>query len=142
MEDSNVFIIIVGIIFIVFGILQIILFFKIWGMTNDVREVKQKFTKEPEIDTGIDPMFYVWAIDGNVEKAKELFFPILFKNKLLWDYCNATNEVYSSECLRKIKAKYEKELRLLGTTINFEKFKEEKFGPGNYYQKVVNSRSS
>lgn len=31
---------IVSIIIIVFGILQIILFFKIWGMTNNVSEIK------------------------------------------------------------------------------------------------------
>lgn len=31
---------IVSIIIIVFGILQIILFFKIWGMTDDVKEIK------------------------------------------------------------------------------------------------------
>lgn len=31
---------IVSIIIIVFGILQIILFFKIWGMTNDISEIK------------------------------------------------------------------------------------------------------
>ena len=30
-----------SIIFIVFGVLQIILFFKIWGMTNDIREMKK-----------------------------------------------------------------------------------------------------
>lgn len=30
----------VGIIIIVFGILQIILFFKVWGMTNNVNEMK------------------------------------------------------------------------------------------------------
>ena len=30
----------VSIIIIVYGILQIILFFKIWGMTSDVREIK------------------------------------------------------------------------------------------------------
>lgn len=30
----------VGIIIIVFGILQIILFFKVWGMTNNVNEIK------------------------------------------------------------------------------------------------------
>lgn len=34
---------IVSIIIIVFGILQIILFFKIWGMTNDIREIKNKY---------------------------------------------------------------------------------------------------
>lgn len=30
----------VSIVIIVFGILQIILFFKIWGMTNDIKEIK------------------------------------------------------------------------------------------------------
>lgn len=29
-----------SIIVIVFGVLQIILFFKVWGMTNDVRKIK------------------------------------------------------------------------------------------------------
>jgi len=34
---------IIGIIFAIFGILQIILFFKIWGMTNDIKEIKEKY---------------------------------------------------------------------------------------------------
>lgn len=34
----------ISIIFIVFGILQIILFFKMWGMTNDVKELKNLYT--------------------------------------------------------------------------------------------------
>jgi hypothetical protein len=33
----------ISIIFIVFGILQIILFFKMWGMTNDVKELKNLY---------------------------------------------------------------------------------------------------
>lgn len=33
----------ISIIFIVFGILQIILFFKVWGMTNDVKELKNLY---------------------------------------------------------------------------------------------------
>lgn len=37
MEDILVF---VSIVAVVFGILQIILFFKLWGMTNDVKEMK------------------------------------------------------------------------------------------------------
>lgn len=32
--------IIISLIIIVFGVLQIILFFKLWGMTNDVSEMK------------------------------------------------------------------------------------------------------
>jgi hypothetical protein len=35
-----------GIIFIVFGILQIILFFKLWGMTNDIRDIKDKYMRD------------------------------------------------------------------------------------------------
>lgn len=31
-----------SVIFLIFGILQIILFFKMWGMTNDVRKIKKK----------------------------------------------------------------------------------------------------
>lgn len=31
---------IIGIVMLVFGILQIVLFFKLWGMTNDVSQIK------------------------------------------------------------------------------------------------------
>lgn len=30
------------VIFVVFGILQIVLFFKLWGMTNDIRKIKKQ----------------------------------------------------------------------------------------------------
>lgn len=33
---------ITSIIIIVFAVLQIILFFKVWGMTNDVKDLKNK----------------------------------------------------------------------------------------------------
>lgn len=36
-------IIFLGIVMLVFAILQIVLFFKVWGMTNDVRSLKKKF---------------------------------------------------------------------------------------------------
>lgn len=38
MEGMTLF---VSIVIIVFGILQIILFFKLWGMTNDVKKNKE-----------------------------------------------------------------------------------------------------
>lgn len=45
--------IISGIVMLVFGVLQIILFFKVWGMTNDVRKIKDRtfssFSKEDVI---------------------------------------------------------------------------------------------
>lgn len=32
-----------SIVLLVFGVLQIILFFKLWGMTNDVRSLKDQY---------------------------------------------------------------------------------------------------
>ena len=36
------------IILLIFGVLQIILFFKIWGMTNDIREIRSKYLKDED----------------------------------------------------------------------------------------------
>jgi F0F1-type ATP synthase membrane subunit b/b' len=43
MENFNTFI---AFVVIVFGLLQLILFFKIWGMTNNVREIKEYICKD------------------------------------------------------------------------------------------------
>lgn len=47
MENFNTFI---AFVVIVFGLLQLILFFKIWGMTNNVREIKEYICKESAVD--------------------------------------------------------------------------------------------
>ncbi len=46
--------ILLSIIFIVFGVLQIILFFKVWGMTNDIRAMKNKYLYQDSISTNFD----------------------------------------------------------------------------------------
>ena len=40
----------VSIVIIVFGVLQIILFFKLWGMTNNVAEIKRILNNKKEQD--------------------------------------------------------------------------------------------
>ena len=44
MNDLNLF----AIVLIIFGILQIILFFKLWIMTNDVAAIRRKFAPQVE----------------------------------------------------------------------------------------------
>ena len=44
MEDLNLF----AIVLIIFGILQIILFFKLWIMTNDVAAIRRKIAPQVE----------------------------------------------------------------------------------------------
>ena len=60
MEGITLF---VSIVIIVFGILQIILFFKLWGMTNDVKKIKSSLPISLE---GISPAKIEFAI-GNKE---------------------------------------------------------------------------
>ena len=36
------------IVLLIFGVLQIILFFKVWGMTNDIREIRNKYLKDED----------------------------------------------------------------------------------------------
>ena len=36
------------IILLIFGLLQIILFFKVWGMTNDIKEIRNKYLKDED----------------------------------------------------------------------------------------------
>lgn len=55
-------------ILLIFGVMQIILFFKVWGMTNDFRGIRDKYLKDedekeerkrntiPKINKGIKPM--------------------------------------------------------------------------------------
>lgn len=38
----------------IFGLLQIILFFKLWGMTNDIREIRDKYL-ENNIQQNVEP---------------------------------------------------------------------------------------
>lgn len=36
------------IILLIFGLLQIILLFKVWGMTNDIKEIRNKYLKDED----------------------------------------------------------------------------------------------
>ena len=58
------------IVFLVFGILQIILFFKIWGMTNNVKKIKEAFLEyllvKPDL---VKDAFY-----ANIRKIDKLIY--------------------------------------------------------------------
>lgn len=75
MEQITLF---VSIIIIVFGVLQIILFFKIWGMTNDVRDIKRSFYKVVNNDTRISEtklvqkMYNVDDLVIDIETGKQM----------------------------------------------------------------------
>ena len=61
----------VSIIIIIFGILQIILFFKMWGMTSDVRKIKHAL-QGSNCPNNMDSA-KIELLIGNKEKAEEMF---------------------------------------------------------------------
>lgn len=64
------FIIILGIVMLAFGILQIVLFFKIWGMCNNVKKLSKEFI--PSLQSRELSIKRELAIGG--ENAKGLLF--------------------------------------------------------------------
>lgn len=95
---------IVSIIVIVFGVLQIILFFKIWGMTNDVKELAGKTNGKKNIITNARKALLV----GDKDKAAEILTEGLLSD--LTDYANGKYNGYNGtkDILNKYKERFEK----------------------------------
>ncbi|WP_291104402.1 MULTISPECIES: hypothetical protein [unclassified Dysgonomonas] len=67
MENINVFL---TVILLVFGVLQIILFFKIWGMTNNTMELNQKIIPQEKYDAIKEAKIMYYK--GDFDKAKDI----------------------------------------------------------------------
>lgn len=59
-----------SIVMLVFGILQIILFFKIWGMTNDVSAIENKIGLRQSVEDSLIREAQLFALSGDVDNAK------------------------------------------------------------------------
>ena len=130
MEDLMTF---TGIVMIAFGILQIILFFKIWAMTNNVREIKGKLEENISDDT-ISLKAQLFALDGDKQQSfnlyKESFHKSIIElfNKTISEFGDKDNldykernEYYKSEYKKVIKY-YIKRVEKLDMKLDTEKF--------------------
>lgn len=80
MENLFPFAGIIFIVAIVFGILQIILFFKLWGMTNDVNTIKIKYLESLSnslvspgvIKNNSETKFTEGALVVNIKSGKQM----------------------------------------------------------------------
>lgn len=98
----------IAIITIVVGVLQIVLFFKIWVMTNDVKKIKKKMDADIEIDR-IDKI-RIALLKGDKQKAIELL-----TDKLATELIKKSSEEFiTPEGIKDIKEKYAKEFAKLG----------------------------
>ncbi len=80
-------------VILVVGILQIILFFKIWGMTNDVRALKKKFTLS---SVSLSPSEILKeGYKGNPELPNILFDAVYKDMEAVWS--DRTASVYDQQ---------------------------------------------
>lgn len=105
MEGMFIF---VGIIIIVFGILQIILFFKAWGMTNDVKKIKNELVGSDSEDLR-KKLLNKAVLKEDKNKIAEILFEELF-NRLQFYYYNSFDysggEDYFTSKISNLKKEY------------------------------------
>lgn len=114
-----------SIILLIFGVLQIILFFKMWGMTNDIKKIKNKYIKEG-YPAGTSPAKIEFII-GNKEKAKEMAYrEFVFEvNKLYIDI--SKNRIMSEEQeyikeFEKLERKFKESYGDVSSSIQYSDF--------------------
>lgn len=122
-----------GIVMIAFGILQIILFFKIWGMTNDVSKIKNKLQEDLNDET-ILLKAQLFALDGDKQQSFDLYKESFHKsiielfNKTISEFGDKDNldykernQYYKSE-YKKVVKYYTKRVEKLDMKLDTEKF--------------------
>lgn len=98
----------ISFIIVVVSVLQIVLFFKIWKMTNDVRKIKKKIDADLEIDR--TDKIRIALLKGDKQKAIELL-----TDKLATELVRKSNEEYMTpDEIGALKEKYAKEFLKLG----------------------------
>ncbi len=98
----------ISFIIVVVSVLQIVLFFKIWEMTNDVRKIKKKIDADLEIDR--TDKIRIALLKGDKQKAIELL-----TDKLATELVRKSNEEYMTpDEISALKEKYAKEFLKLG----------------------------
>ena len=70
------------VLFIIFGILQIILFFKLWVMTNDISKLRDHFFPVSDFSYNMRKLLLL----GDKEKARELIINKFFDRLVNGDY--------------------------------------------------------
>lgn len=125
---------ILSIILLIYGVLQIVLFFKIWGMTNNVKKIKEKLEVQPKIEDQLITEAQISALNGDKEKAFELYQKAFHKNiielfhKTIKEYGDEDNmdytkrnDYYISE-YNKIVKYYSKRVNKIGLKLDAEKY--------------------
>lgn len=101
----------ISIIFIVFGILQIILFFKMWGMTNDVNKINSKLHECKDENREYELLM----ISGKYDVVYQILIDRLSK-EIHYAY-NSFNESYYEKEVKRLLDIYRARFQKIGKEI-------------------------
>lgn len=111
-------------VFFIFGILNLILFFKIWVMTNDVKSIKNILSENKENEVKGLGNAKIEALLGNYDEAYS-FYKKSFISDVLFLYYNYDQiPTYYDRHYGDLIKKYQKYLNALegNYSIDFEKY--------------------
>ena len=96
----DLYFVILGILFFIFGLLQIILFFKLWAMTNNVKKIAQG-NDSPHVDWQLRAC----VLTGDMDRAKKLIIEdFVEKVRLHVIQHGPSDYIGTQECRARFKA--------------------------------------
>ena len=110
----------VAIVIIVFGVLQIILFFKIWKTTNEVSQVKSMLSEYVSRKDVVDwkRRFCIMIAAGRKDEAKLLLFNNIVNSLSFKNVVISTNPEYRNNGINEINQRYSIYLKSLGLSVS------------------------
>lgn len=107
---------------LVFGVLYVALFVKIWMMTDDVSFIKNSLSKNNDNQSDFPELFYSYILSGQNEKATSILFEKIRNDQDYKGIFNARNELYTKQQSETLNKRYEVYLRELNMgNIDFAK---------------------
>lgn len=111
---------VVSIFVLVFSVLQIILFFKVWGMTSNVSKIKDSLSILGNADdkSNWKREFCVLVASGNKEEAKKLLLREMINTLSFRNIVVSENASYREKELNSLNEKYSAYLKTVGLSLS------------------------
>ena len=120
--DMNGFTLFLAIVFLVMGILQIILFFKVWGMTNYVKKLTQSITSPSLLDLANKAYLF-----GNKDAAKDLIEDLICQELTAIANTEYYTDKFFSEMYNISVNKHKQQCERMDIIVDFTKYSDRSF---------------
>lgn len=100
------------VLWILFGILEVVMIIKFFQIATDVRDLKNRFSQKTQVNTKKE--FYKWIVAGDTAKAKEALFNAIASTPEFDKAMQGVNDTYKQKLQDSLNKEFAKELAILG----------------------------